>query len=140
MPPTMILIGVCACAGAASRGEAAIAAKMAAARILRMGRPSDFWAFIEALPGAEVPSGEGLCSLFEGHEAFHAMRCQPGIWGVRRVGAGLLRIPSTLSTVAGRRHSRAGWFLGEIAFGNAVRSSCMESFLKIRFPQLGFIF
>src|SRR5712691_1712696 len=38
MPPTMILIGVCACAGAADRSEAEIAAKTAAARILRMGR------------------------------------------------------------------------------------------------------
>src|ERR1700682_6299005 len=38
MPPTMILIGVCACAGAPDRSEAEIAAKTAAARILRMGR------------------------------------------------------------------------------------------------------
>src|SRR6266849_6769070 len=38
MPPTMILIGVCACACAADRSEAEIAAKTAAARILRMGR------------------------------------------------------------------------------------------------------
>src|SRR5882724_493456 len=38
MPPTMILIAVCACAGAADRSEADIAAKTAAARILRMGR------------------------------------------------------------------------------------------------------
>src|SRR5712664_4876076 len=38
MPPTMILIGVCACAGATDRSEAEIAAKTAAARILRMGR------------------------------------------------------------------------------------------------------
>src|SRR5947209_7011483 len=36
MPPTMILIGVCACAGAS--GEAATAAKMAAARMLRIRR------------------------------------------------------------------------------------------------------
>src|SRR5882762_786111 len=38
MPPTMILIAVCACAGAADRSEADIAAKTAAARILRMRR------------------------------------------------------------------------------------------------------
>src|SRR6266404_3948039 len=37
MPPTMILIGVCACAGAADMSRADIAAKRAAARILRMG-------------------------------------------------------------------------------------------------------
>src|SRR5437867_4148425 len=99
MPPTMILIGVCACAGAADRGEAAIAAKMAAARILRMGVSFGFSGrLLKHCQAPRFPQGEGLCSLFEGHEAFHAKWCQPGIWGVRRVAAGLLRIPSFLST------------------------------------------
>src|SRR6476646_11242663 len=87
MPPTMILIGVCACAGAADMSEADIAARTAAARILRMVFPSDFlWRFLKYLPGL-LPLGQKLSSLFGGHEASHATWCQPRIWGAGWVGA-----------------------------------------------------
>src|SRR3981189_1156697 len=63
MPPTMILIGVCACAGAADRSEAEIAAKTAAARILRMGRflvaAFSCGAGVKCFAGPRVPRGGG---------------------------------------------------------------------------------
>src|SRR6266567_4015869 len=66
MPPTMILIGVCACAGAASRGDAAIAAKTAAARILRMGSfRRIFWALLGVFAGRQVPSGRVFAAFSE---------------------------------------------------------------------------
>src|SRR5712664_1070638 len=63
MPPTMILIGVCACAWAASMGEADIAANRAAARILRMGCFLGTGRFLKYLAGPRFPPG-GLRSLF----------------------------------------------------------------------------
>src|SRR5882762_6664765 len=74
MPPTMILTGVCACAGAADRSEAEIAAKTAAARILRMRRflvttfSSCSW-FLKRLAGPRVPLKGVFCGRFGGHEA-----------------------------------------------------------------------
>src|SRR5882724_5933433 len=91
MPPTMILIGVCACAGAADRSEAEIAAKTAAARILRMGRflvaAFSCGAGVKCFAGPRVPRGGGF-GLFGGHEAPGAIPCQSDIWGVGPPSAG----------------------------------------------------
>src|SRR5712691_3306507 len=92
MPPTMILIGVCACAGAADRSEAEIAAKTAAARILRMGRflvaAFSCGAGVKCFAGPRVPRGGRFRGLFGGHEAPGAIPCQSDIWGAGLPSAG----------------------------------------------------
>src|SRR5436853_7240372 len=86
MPPTMILIVVCACAVADTTGEAAIAAKIAAARILRMGvsfgayRVASFDVFVGPRFPPMIFRGR-----FRGHEACRGRGSQPGIW-VREYG------------------------------------------------------
>src|SRR5207237_10615658 len=86
MPPTMILIGVCACAVADTTGEAAIAAKIAAARILRMGvsfgayRSASFDVFVGPRFSPMIFRGR-----FRGHEACGGRGSQTGIW-VREYG------------------------------------------------------
>src|SRR6267142_2772070 len=98
MPPTMILIGVCACAGAADRSEAEIAAKTAAARILRMGRflvtAFSCGAWREVFrKGHGFHLGGRFRSLFGVHEAPGAIQCQSDIWGVGLPLAGSNRSP-----------------------------------------------
>src|SRR5882757_4730064 len=83
MPPTMILIGVCARAGAMRRGEAASAARRAAARSLRMG-VSLGWV-LEVLGCLSVWQGRrfqrgGFLPPFGGHEDSGDRPSQPGIW------------------------------------------------------------
>src|SRR5260370_28798877 len=114
MPPTMILIGVCACAGARDLSEADMAARTGAARILRIGCfLRIFWAFLEVLA-----SGRG--SLWgRVFPAFSEAMRPPAPRGVNRgfvVQAGLeqgsLLIPASSGESAGQGPS-GGVFLGE---------------------------
>src|ERR1700738_4382607 len=113
MPPTMILIGVCA--GAAEMSEAAIAAKTAAARILRMRRflVTTFsccsW-FLECLAGPRVPCGGGFCGRFGGHEASWCQFESTGHFGGVGSPPGLgarAGVASTAQTLSWRRGEKA---------------------------------
>src|SRR6267378_4754073 len=110
MPPTMILIGVCACAGAADRSEADIAAKTAAAKILRMERflvaafSCGVWR--EVFCGAAGSTGGGFEACSGGHEAPGAIPCQSDIWGVELPSAGS-RPGQTCDAAAGEGRTRA---------------------------------
>src|SRR5258706_9527253 len=85
MPPTMILIGVCACAGAADRSEAEIAAKTAAARILRMRRflvtMFSSSRFLKCMAGPRVRLRGRFAADSGGHEAFGEGWSESDIWG-----------------------------------------------------------